>query len=161
MIRGIIDSVVEGAIKRLTISGMAGETISDREYFQHYGFTSRPLAGAEGIMIREGNHFVLIASDDRRYRIEIEDGEVALYTDEGDLVHFKRGRNIEIETDTLLIKAFTKMRIESPLLECTGEIIDRTDNDGRTMEEMREVYNGHVHPENDNGGPTDTPNQEM
>ncbi len=54
MIRGIIQSVFEGVIKRFTASGRADETITDREYFQHYGFTSRPLAGAEAIIIREG-----------------------------------------------------------------------------------------------------------
>ena len=30
-----------------------------------------------------------------------------------------------------------------------------------TMQSLRGVYNGHVHPENDNGGPTDQPNQQM
>ena len=63
---------------------------------QHYGFTSRPLAGAEIIIINEGNNYIGIASDDRRYRIALEDGEVALFTDEGDKIHLKRNRNIEI-----------------------------------------------------------------
>ena len=103
MIRGIIDSVVEGAIKRITMKGYAGETISDKEYFQHYGYTSRPLPGAEGVMIREGNHWILIGSDDRRYRIAVEDGEVALYTDEGDHIHFKRGKEIFIKSGNKLV----------------------------------------------------------
>jgi len=96
MIRGIIDSIVEGAIKRVSMKGIAGESISSREAFQHYGFTSRALAGAEGILVRDGNHLVLIAEDDRRYRIALAEGEVALYTDEGDKIHLKRGRVIEI-----------------------------------------------------------------
>ncbi|MDH5525225.1 MAG: phage baseplate assembly protein [Desulfobulbaceae bacterium] len=98
MIRGIIDTVVEGAIKRISIKGFSGESIDDREYFQHYGYTSRPLNGAECIVIREGNHLVVIASDDRRYRIALEEGEVALYTDEGDKVHLKRGKEILIQS---------------------------------------------------------------
>ena len=77
MIRGIIDSIVEGAIKRVSMKGLAGESISSREAFQHYGFTSRALAGAEGILVRDGNHLVLIAEDDRRYRIALAEGEVA------------------------------------------------------------------------------------
>ena len=96
MIRTIVDRVMEGAIKRFFASGRADETFADREYFQHYGFTSRPLAGAEGILVRDGNHIIMIASDDRRYRLAVEDGEVALYTDEGDKVHLKRGRQIEV-----------------------------------------------------------------
>ena len=78
MIRGIVISVLEGVIKRFSASGRPDETISDREYFQHYGYTSHPKAGAEIIIIREGGHFVAVASDDRRYRIALEEGEVAL-----------------------------------------------------------------------------------
>ena len=96
MIRGIVTSVVEGVIKRFTASGRADETISNREYLQHYGYTSRPLPGAELIILREGNNIIAVASDDRRYRISLENGEVALYTDEGDKIHLKRGRIIEI-----------------------------------------------------------------
>ncbi len=112
MIRGIIKSVVEGAIKRFTASGRPDETISDREYFQHYGLTSRPRAGAEAIIIREGNHFLMIASDDRRYRISLEEGEVALYTDEGDKVHLKRGQ--------ILIHSGGKIAAEAPEIDATA-----------------------------------------
>lgn len=96
MVRGIVKSITEGKIKKVSASGRSEETFDDREYFQHYGFTSRPLKDGELILIREGNHIVAIASDDRRYRIAVEDGEVALYTDEGDKIHFKRGKEIEI-----------------------------------------------------------------
>lgn len=96
MIRCIVKEVKEGKIKKVSASGRDNETFDDREYFQHYGFTSRPLKDGELILIREGNHIVAIASDDRRYRLELEAGEVALYTDEGDKIHFKRGKEIEI-----------------------------------------------------------------
>ena len=96
MIRGIVDSVVEGSIKRISGAGVAGETFSNREYFQHYGFTSRPLQGAECVWMREGNHIVAIASDDRRYRVEIEEGAVALYDDQGQKVLLGRDNTMEI-----------------------------------------------------------------
>jgi phage gp45-like len=96
MIRGIVNTVIEGLIKLFSASGRTGETIDNREYFQHYGFTSRPLPGSEIIIIKEGNHYIAVASDDRRYRLAIEDGEVALYTDEGDKIHLKRDKTIEI-----------------------------------------------------------------
>ena len=102
MIRAIIQSVYEGVIKRFTASGRADETFENREYFQHYGFTSRPLSGAEAILIKDGNHIVMIASDDRRYRIAIENGEVCLYTDEGDHIRFKRGKEIYIKSGNKL-----------------------------------------------------------
>jgi phage gp45-like len=98
MVRTIISSVTEGVIKRFSGSGRPDETFTNREYFQHYGFTSRPLKDAEGILIKDGNNIILIASDDRRYRIQVEDGEVALYTDEGDKIHLKRNKEINISS---------------------------------------------------------------
>lgn len=103
MIRGIVNSVIEGFIKLFSASGRTAETFTKREYFQHYGFTSRPLSGAEIIIIHEGNHYLAIASDDRRYRLAVENGEVALYTDEGDKIHLKRDKTIEIVSGNKLI----------------------------------------------------------
>lgn len=103
MIRGIVISVIEGFIKLFSATGRTDESFEQREYFQHYGYTSRPLPGAEIIIIREGNHIIAIGSDDRRYRLAIEEGEVALYTDEGDKIHLKRDRTIEIVSGNKLI----------------------------------------------------------
>lgn len=145
MIRGIVKSVIEGVIKRFSATGRIGEDIDNREYFQHYGLTSRPKEGAELIIIREGNHIVAIASDDRRYRISLENGEVALYTDEGDKIHLKRGRIIEISggekvmvttkvaevtatTSTTVtspqvtVVASTKVTLTTPLVDISGDV---------------------------------------
>jgi phage gp45-like len=179
MVRVIIKSVVEGVIKRFSATGRVGEDFTDREYFQHYGYTSRPKPGAEGVIddsVR--NHIIMVASDDRRYRIAIEEGEVALYDDQGQVVKLKRGKEVHIygcdkltadvgvETKItcplVRIVAATKVRLETPLLEVTGEIRDRCDSSGRTMSDMRGIYNGHTHPENNvNGGSTNAPNQGM
>jgi phage gp45-like len=162
MIRAIITAMAEGVIKRFSAKGRPGETFTNREYLQHYGFSSAPLAGAEAILIKSGNHIVMIASDDRRYRIAVAGGEVAIYTDEGDCIHLKRGRLVEIVTETLVVKAATKVRFETPLVEATGEIIDRVESGGRSMHGMREVYDGHTHGGIDPGdGTTATPGQEM
>lgn len=154
-----------GKLIGVDMQGLAGESVSG-ELFQHYGFASAPLAGAEYIAIPVGGnskHTVVVASEDGRYRVTLQDGEVALYTDEGDRVHLKRGRVVEVVTETLLVKAGTKVRFETPLIEATGgvkvdgnvkadgEIADHT----RTMQEDRELYNGHGHPT----GPAPYPQQ--
>jgi len=102
MIRGIIKSCIEGAVKRFSASGRTGESFTSREYMQHYGFSSRPLEGAEAILIQDGNHIVMIASEDRRYRIGLESGEVCLYTDEGDQIRLKRDKEIYIKSGNKL-----------------------------------------------------------
>jgi phage baseplate assembly protein V len=102
MIRGIFNSCIEGVVKRFTASGHVGETFTSREYMQHYGFTSRPLEGAEGVLIDAGNHIVMIASEDRRCRVAVEAGEVCIYTDEGDHIRLKRDKEIYIKSGNKL-----------------------------------------------------------
>lgn len=129
MVRSIISSVTEGTdrvIKRFSGTGRTDETFTNREYFQHYGFTSRPLNGAEGILIKEGNNIILIASDDRRYRLQIEDGEVALYSDEGDSIHLKRNKEIHITTGgKLIVDATNEVTINTAdaNVNCSGKAI--------------------------------------
>ncbi len=120
MIRGLIQifSGLAGKIPRFTAGGRTGESIDDREAFQHYGFASRPKTGAECIIIREGNHFIMIADDDRRYRIALEGGEAAIYTDEGDKVHLKRDRKIEITSGNSLVPGEITIKAEG----LTGKI---------------------------------------
>ncbi|WP_338508473.1 phage baseplate assembly protein [Pseudomonas poae] len=151
--RGTAARNTHGPLIGVEMEGLAGESVSG-ELMQHYGFSSGPLAGAEFIAIPVGGnskHTVVIASEDGRYRVKVKDGEVSLYTDEGDYIHMKRGRVIEIETDTLVVKAKTKVRFETPLVEMSedikaaGEIEDHT----RTMQQDRLIYNGHSH----GGGP--------
>lgn len=123
--RAIIRLVNDAArVQEAQVTLLEDETRDGVERFQEYGFTSVPLPGAEAIMVSvSGNrdHGVIIAVEDRRYRLTgIEGGEVALYTDEGDKIHLKRGNAIDIETDTLTINATTKVQINTPLLQVTG-----------------------------------------
>jgi phage baseplate assembly protein V len=154
-----------GPVIGLQMQGLAGEQVVG-ELAQHYGFTSAPLPGAEFIALPIGGsskHVVVIATEDAQYRLRVKDGEVALYTDEGDHVHLKRGRVIEVETETLLVKASKKVRFETPMIEATGEyqgtgniqsaadIIDQV----RSMRGDRSIYNGHQH------GNSPTPTQQQ
>jgi phage gp45-like len=119
MIRGIVKSVIEGVIKRFSAAGI--ESVADREYFQHYGYTSRPKSGAEIIWVRDGNHIIAVASDDRRYRLALEDGEVALYDDLGQVVHLTRS-GIAMIAPVVTITASTKVKMDTPLVEMTGNV---------------------------------------
>ena len=147
--RAVAKRNTQGPLIGVDMEGLAGEAVAG-ELFQHYGFTSAPLAGAELIALPVGGHSrhtVVVASEDGRYRITVQDGEVALYSDEGDRVHLKRGRVVEVVTQTLLVKAGDKVRFETPLLEVTGNITsagDITDHT-RSIQADRDIYNGHTH----------------
>ncbi len=109
-----------------------GESRDEIERFQDYGFTSVPLEGAEAVVIFPGgrrDHGLTIVVDDRRYRLRnLESGEVAMYTDQGDSIVIKRGGNIEvtaagsvlITSPTVELSASTKVIAASPLVELAG-----------------------------------------
>lgn len=133
----------------------AGEVNDDMEHFEPYGFTSHPLAGAEGIATFLGgdrSHAVVLVVADRRYRLQaLAPGEVALYTDEGDRIHFKRGRIIEIETATLNIRASTAVNIDTPTLTQTGRILSDGDQVAAGISQLQHRHLG-VQPGNGQTG---------
>ncbi|HEV7284793.1 MAG TPA: phage baseplate assembly protein V [Kaistia sp.] len=97
-----------------------GEVKDGVERLQQYGFTSVPHRGAEGVCLFVGgnrDHGVLIAVDDRRYRLKgLADGEVALYTDEdqggGHRIVLRRDRKIEISAMQLEIKVDQELALD-------------------------------------------------
>lgn len=122
------------ALQRGQLKLLADETRDDVEMVGHYGFISRPKDGAEGVAVflgGERSHGVIIATEDRRYRIKtLQKGEVALYTDEGDYIHLKRNRNIEVVAGTKVkvtsplveVIASTKVTLTTPLVEMSGNL---------------------------------------
>lgn len=113
--RAVVQLVDDGGKLQLVQLGvLADETRSGLERFQQYGLTSVPLPGAEAVVLFVGgrrDHGLVVAVDDRRYRlVGLEAGEVALYTDEGDRIHLKRGGVIEVV-------AAAKVVVDAPAVE--------------------------------------------
>lgn len=163
MISRAVVSLVNDAYKMqaLQVTLMADQTPDDAEHFQHYGFTSVPLPGAEGIALAIGGstgHTAVINVDDRRYRLKaLAGGEVALYDDLGHKVHLTRsGIVIDGAGQLVTITNTPKLRVEADI-EATGQVKDLCDDAGRTMAQMRATYSGHTH--NAPGGVTANPNQ--
>lgn len=97
-----------GNLQALQIAILADELADDVERVQEYGFTSVPHPGAEGVALAVGglrDHTIVIATDDRRYRLKgLAGGEVALYDDQGQTVIIHRDR-VEITTPKAVIDA--------------------------------------------------------
>lgn len=131
---------LQGLQVRLT----AGELKDGAEHFEPYGFTSNPQPGAEVLAAFIGgdrSHAVVLVAADRRYRIQtMASGEVAIYTDEGDYIHFKRGRIIDIETQTLNIKATTAVNIDSPVINQTGQIVSQGDQIAAGISQIHHIH---------------------
>lgn len=71
----------------------AGE-VHDRRYrLAEYGFASRPKAGADAVVVfpaGDRSAGVVIATGDRRFRLHLEEGEVALHDDLGHVIKLAR-----------------------------------------------------------------------
>lgn len=147
LVRGTV--VLGNAAKKMQALQMrllAGEVKDGLEHFEPYGLTSHPLPGAEGITAFLGgdrSHGVVLVVSDRRYRIQaMEPGEVAIYTDEGDKIHFKRGRVVDIETQTLNIKAGVAVNFETPQITQTGQIVSQGDQVAGGISQIQHVHGG-------------------
>lgn len=159
-------------LQRMQLRGLAGELLEDIEHFQQFGFTSAPPEGSELVVIPIGgktSQCIVVACENGRYRFRLQQpGEAALYNKDGDYVWIRDGRIVEI-------KAQQKVKVDAPAAEFTGDVtiagnLTVTGNiTGASvadaygsMQQMRVVYNGHTHHENNAvNGNTNTPNQQM
>jgi phage baseplate assembly protein V len=92
--RGVLALVNDAAkMQGVQVKLLSGE-VRDMERFQNYGFTSQPLAGAEVAAVFVGgnrNHGLVLAVDDRRYRVKsLQGGEVGIYDDLGHRITLTR-----------------------------------------------------------------------
>jgi len=120
--RALLSAINDGAgIQLVQVKLLDGEVRDGVERFQNYAFTSVPLNGAEGIMACvSGNrdHGVVIAMDDRRYRVrDLQPGEAAMYTHKDKEAHkhriiFKNDGSIEVLAKNITVKATETARIE-------------------------------------------------
>lgn len=133
-----------GKIQRLQMRLTHGELKDGMEHLEPYGFTSCPHEGAEGLTAFMGgdrSHGVVLVVSDRRYRLQaLEGGEVAMYTDEGDKIHFKRGRIIDIETKTLNIRASEGVHFETPSITQTGKIVSQGDQIAGGISQIKHLH---------------------
>lgn len=181
LFRGVLRSVdSSGPVQIVQGTGLADENLSDLEYFQHYGYTSNPPNGAMKIIAPIGgrtSHGIVIATEHAAYRLkELKSGEVAIYTDEGDSVVLRRGRVINVTTQTLNISASKEVNIDTPIVNMTHQLavqekitgqggLSMAGGDGAMIDKLNvendaviggKSYLGHKHP-GDSGGTTGTP----
>lgn len=163
--RAVITSISDtGKIQSAQVKLLDGEVRDGIEILQQYGHTGIAPGKPEALYFSVGgdrDHGVLICVADRQFRlVGLRPGESALYDDLGQKVHLTRdGIVIDGAGLPITVKNTPKVRMETDLLECTGEIKDRCDAGGKTMSGMRSTYNGHDHDETQSV--TTVPNQEM
>ncbi len=170
--RGVVARVRDGgAGLTAQVHGRADELRDGVVLVYPFGFDAYPIAadgstGPEGVVIQlEGNSRVMLPPMDRRHRAKsgvTAPDEAALYTSKTRIT-IKANGDIEIVSPgKITATAPGGTEFDTPLLKVTGDILDSTaSGNTRTVRGGREVYDVHNHDENDNGGPTDVPNQTM
>lgn len=178
--RGVITHINNAPdVQLVQLKGMAaGDDLQDNELFQQFGFSSNPPSGTLGVILPVGgktSQGVIIATENGELRFKpLKPGEAVVFNAFGDHVLMRENRVTEIVCDTLLVKATTKVRFETPAVENTGThhsdgdmesggsitaAHDVADQGGtKTMADMRQVHDDHDHQERD-GGTTSKPNQ--
>ena len=134
------------------------ETIDNLQVVQHYGLAVHAPVGSDAFVTfgnGDRSNGVVHATANQKARPRGQQpGEVSLFTDEGDMISLRRNHNIVITTPgtvtfsgatTVIIQASGKVRIETPRLEVTGDVIDHCDTQNHTAANMRSIYNTHTH----------------
>lgn len=93
------------------------ETLDNIARVEPYGYSYRPKPGCQTYLVfpaGDRSYGVALVIGDKRYQMDLAEGEVALHDDEGNHVHIKRGGVIEV-------KAATKVIADTPLFETTHD----------------------------------------
>jgi phage baseplate assembly protein V len=141
-------------MQTLQLGLLAGETKDTVEHFEPFGFTSKPLPGAEHVTLfldGDRSHGITIVVADRRYRLHgLEDGEAALHDAFGNKVHL-------MADGTLAVVASAEVQITSPLVTITGDLqVAGTITAGTDVVGGGKSLVSHTHPVG--GGDTGPPN---
>lgn len=161
----------DGAVQLMQISeGMTGsdtkESVTDDiPVIWAYGFSCNAPLKSEAIVARLGgdrSQSLVLASSHRPSRPKnLQAGDVMIYrghgsdaTARGAYIWLKDGV-IQIDADggdimvqnavNVTVKATTKVRVEAPKVECTGDFVGECDGTPISLKDLHDKYNAHHH----------------
>ena len=132
---------------KVDLSLLAGESREDVEFYQQYGFSSRPVGTVRGVAVfvggsRDNGALIACRGEDDDMKVGLEPGEVA--------VHSKFGSSIFLKKDGSIVAkpASGKPYLIDGDLEATGEVSAKVNSAKVTL-------TCHIHPTG--VGPTSQP----
>lgn len=127
VVRAVVHSINDsGGSQALTVETHEGVVRSGVEVLQPYGLASKPAAGGLTVLLAiggdQGDMVALPAAGGAR--LGVEDGEAALYTDEGTRVHLRAGGLVEVAaaTSVEVVVGGTKLLVSAAGVEITGDL---------------------------------------
>lgn len=178
--RGVLTGTNDALkIQNLQMTGLDGEVFDEVERPQQYGQISVPLPGAEvffACLAGQRDQAVALVVEDRRCRPgTLDAGDAGIYHYEGHRLLLTKGGRAVLTCKNLEIRASTRIRLNSPETEITGNVTIQKNlqvqggftlhgtGETRRMVTMSDAtisgvrYSGHTHHEYDRGGTTGGP----
>ncbi|PTT04326.1 phage baseplate assembly protein V [Pseudomonas sp. HMWF006] len=148
--RGVLRSVNDSnGRQQLQVELLKDELRDGVERMQNYGFTSHPTGGDVAFAAIGGNREqgIVLVVDDRRYRIPLEAGEVAMYDDQGN--------KIELLRDMIKLTAVQHVEVEAPTIKIIGnlEVVGNITTTGTITNNGKHVDSTHTHSNSGAGVP--------
>ncbi|MBN5198776.1 phage baseplate assembly protein [Serratia marcescens] len=123
-----------------------------------FGFSSGLPVGTDVVIAYLGgdrSSAVIVASNNQQYRhSDLKPGESVIYNQWGMFIKLTEN-GIEVEAKgqpvtvsnatTVTVTATEKIRLDTPRLEVTGDVIDNCDSNGATLKQLRDGHNDHEH----------------
>lgn len=113
----MVNMMTDGNTQHCQVKTSGGELLNNVAFLEPYGFTAKPLPKSETLLLRVGgskfNNVVLnIGNRSLRFK-ELKNGEVAMYDNSGNLLHFKNGGEIDF-------KAAASLNQTAPAINING-----------------------------------------
>jgi phage baseplate assembly protein V len=148
--RGVLRAVTDtGPRQQVQVELLKGELRDGLEHMQNYGFTSHPLGGDCAVAFNGGNREqgIVLVVDDRRYRIPLLAGEVAIYDDQGN--------KIELLREMVKITAVQHVEVVAPTIKMIGnlEVVGNITTTGTITNNGKRVDSTHTHSAGGSGVP--------
>ncbi|MBK5146004.1 phage baseplate assembly protein [Budviciaceae bacterium BWR-B9] len=126
--------------------------------FCEFGFSSGLPPGSDVVIVSLGgdrSSTAIIASNNQSFRhTGLQPGETVIYNQWGMFVKLTED-GIEIEAKnkpvtvnnatTVTINATEGVEMDTPVLKVTGNIIDNSSSNSKTLKDLRDAYNSHDH----------------
>jgi len=146
-----------GPIQKLQVQTPL-EVRGDTPRMSDFGFSSGFPVGTDVVITFLGgdrSSGVIIASNHQSHRQSgLKPGETVIYSQWGQLVKLKEtgitidadGQPVDVVNSTVVtITASEEVLAKTPVLKCTGDIIDDCESNTATLKQLREAYNDHDH----------------
>lgn len=140
--RGVLRAVTDtGPRQQVQVELLKDELRDGLEHMQNYGFTSHPQGGDVAVAFLGGNREqgIVLVVDDRRYRIPLLAGEVAIYDD--------LGNKIELLREMVKVTAVQHLEAQAPTIKLIGdlEVIGNITTTGTITNNGKNIGSTHQH----------------